>query len=963
MWSPFRFASLIVGLAFVTSLGCAAGNDPDGIGGSASASVGGQGVTSTTTTASTSGAGGQGGTGGEGGQGGALSGDIDLCVLNSGGPHDPCQQPEQLDYGVVSSGTTVMRMFRIGNGTQDDVLFKSADVFGSTLIHVKTARYEEDPGNPGTYLRVEMPLPVTRHSGESLWFEAEYTAVGQAGPLPAANVTVKMDLGGSPTASKVVPVVGSESGCPSGQGACDSDPNNGCETNTNTSNDHCGACNTPCQPSGGTGQCVNGQCTLVGCAAPFENCDSDRANGCETNLLNDPLHCGSCLTSCFKANTDSFCNGGNCNIVGCLNDYGDCNLDASDGCETNLGNSMANCGGCNLPCNLAHASEACVPSLTTGLGVCTLLGCDAGYENCNLDPTDGCEIDTDTNVSNCGNCFSPCDYDNAAASCNGGTCQMGACDPDYANCNGFTADGCEAHLTDEVAHCGTCATNCNTVFPNSDVSCNGGACIFAGCDPGFYDIDGSLSNGCEYACTFTSATDTPDDAFTDANCDGIDGDVSQAIFVSPSGANANPGTKAAPVQTIGVALSKAQAQGKTQVIVSNGTYNESVALVSGVSIYGGYSQANGWQRSPLYVANVTSSTVINGRIIALSGTNITTPTTVDSITISSGSTNATSASVYGVYCDTCTALTLKNSTVTTGSAGNGLGGSAGGSGGIGYNGNPGFGVDCDTNGPGGVGGPGGASDCSRNGGNGGKGGADGSNAGSTGGVGVVGTPGGPGGGGGDPGHIGSVGQPGAAGSAGGNGGGAAGGSVLAGFWASSTGGTGNSGTHGNGGGGGGGGGGQGCTFCNDGQGNGGGGGGGGGCAGLAGGGGTGGGGSFAVFLVSSTGIVVSNNLISSGNGGNGGGGGSGGSGGTGGGGASGGTVCPSEVGSGAAGGHGGAGGNGGNGGGGAGGPSYGIYRSGTSVGTAGNTINHGSGGSGGPSAGNAGSVGSSGNTF
>src|SRR6185295_13231649 len=38
-------------------------------------------------------------------------------------------------------------------------------------------------------------------------------------------------------------------------------------------------------------------------------------------------------------------------------------------------------------------------------------------------------------------------------------------------------------------------------------------------------------------CSPPSATDDPDDQYVDSNCDGIDGDLTKAIFVSPAGVN------------------------------------------------------------------------------------------------------------------------------------------------------------------------------------------------------------------------------------------------------------------------------------------------------------------------------------------------------------------------------------------------------------------------------------------
>jgi hypothetical protein len=946
-WSGWVVSSFLV----ATLAACAEGESITG-GGGEGPSSGGQsagGQASGGNAGAGGAAGGAGGAGGAldggGGAGGGLSGNVELCVLNEGEAYDPCQQPEELDFGIVSSGTTELRLFRVDNETPGDLLFQSVGI-NDGQFEVVAVRFEEDPGDPGSYLRVEEDLPLLRTSGESLWFEVSYNAIGASGPLPDEDVIVQMNLDDQPIADLLVPIVGEESGCPSGSGACDADPNNGCETNTDSSNDHCGGCNVPCEPFGGTGQCVAGVCTLVMCDPYTDDCDADEATGCEVNLLNDVENCGSCANDCQKANTTAFCNGGNCDISGCLNNYADCNLNPIDGCEVNLANTMAHCGGCNLNCDLANAGESCVPSALTGLGVCTLGACTGDFKNCNLDPADGCEIDSDTSLAHCGNCFSPCSFTNAAEACVNGGCTMGMCDQNYGNCNGFTADGCEAPLLTDKDHCGTCATDCDTVYPNSSVGCSNGGCVWNSCNTNYWNNDGSLANGCEYFCVQQGGADNPDDAFADSNCDGVDGDASNAIFVATSGSDLNPGTRAQPMQTIAGGIGAAQVQGKAHVYVSNGTYVGRVTLTNGISIYGGYSASNGWARSNVYVATISSSAVSSGRVTALDAVNITSATRVDRMTIQTGSTASVGVNNYAVYCNNCDALTLSSNVITAGGAGAGSNGGAGTTGGSGTVGDPGTAGNNDANPPG-TGGNGGPSPCSRTGGRGGNGGSEGSNNGLTGSDGVSGTNGGNGGGWGDPGGDGANGADGTNGGVGAAGSAGSGGSIISSLWATDGGGAGATGGHGNGGGGGGGGGAQHCTFCNDGAGNGGGGGGGAGCGGTGGAGGGGGGGSFGIFLVNATGVVLTNNTVTSGNGGAGGTGGAGAGGGTGANGGAGNTHANDEIGEGGDGGKGGNGGNGGGGGGGAGGPSWAIYRVGTTVTTVGNSLSFGGGGSGG----------------
>lgn len=107
---------------------------------------------------------------------------------------------------------------------------------------------------------------------------------------------------------------------------------------------------------------------------------------------------------------------------------------------------------------------------------------------------------------------------------------------------------------------------------------------------------GKDANG-EAGCVPQAGPDLPDEDFADTNCDGIDGDASRAIFVSPAGLDGNPGTMNAPMQTIQKAIAKAASSGKTSVYVCDATYPENVLVVQDlVSLYGGYECDNHWRR-------------------------------------------------------------------------------------------------------------------------------------------------------------------------------------------------------------------------------------------------------------------------------------------------------------------------------------------------------------------------------
>jgi hypothetical protein len=89
------------------------------------------------------------------------------------------------------------------------------------------------------------------------------------------------------------------------------------------------------------------------------------------------------------------------------------------------------------------------------------------------------------------------------------------------------------------------------------------------------------------------APDLPDLSFLDSDCDGIDGSVDDAIFVSGSGDDANPGTPEKPKGTLQAGVLAAALAGK-DVYLGGGDYSR-VETVSGADIYGGYISGT-WKR-------------------------------------------------------------------------------------------------------------------------------------------------------------------------------------------------------------------------------------------------------------------------------------------------------------------------------------------------------------------------------
>ncbi|MDO8631798.1 MAG: putative metal-binding motif-containing protein, partial [Phycisphaerales bacterium] len=157
---------------------------------------------------------------------------------------------------------------------------------------------------------------------------------------------------------------------------------------------------------------------------------------------------------------------------------------------------------------------------------------------------------------------------------------------------------------------------------------------------------------------FPGAADEPDSGFIDSNCDGIDGDESRAVFVAYSGEPGALGTRNDPINSIGLGLTRAVSTGSGHLYISEGTYLESVDLVNGVSLWGGYSAGNNWARSSAYVSKVRSSVVQSGRIVGLRGTGITATTTVSTLYVETADATSSQVSNYAVHCQGCSGLTL-----------------------------------------------------------------------------------------------------------------------------------------------------------------------------------------------------------------------------------------------------------------------------------------------------------------
>jgi hypothetical protein len=235
---------------------------------------------------------------------------------------------------------------------------------------------------------------------------------------------------------------------------CNHVPDDGCEANLLTDPLNCNACGTQC-PGGDNASpaCVDGACALK-CAAGFGDCDGNPANGCELPIQDDPNNCGRCNRQCPTGdNATPVCTAGTCSIL-----CSDPTLFACGHNCVDLDNDARNCGGCG---------NHCVPGAICANAACT---CPSTRTSC---PSACADLTSD--ATNCGACGNKCDPGEV---CTNSHC---VCPSDRRSCNGQCIDP----LTDNK-NCGGCGKLCG-----SGETCSGGNCV---CAPGNKNCSGTCVN-------------------------------------------------------------------------------------------------------------------------------------------------------------------------------------------------------------------------------------------------------------------------------------------------------------------------------------------------------------------------------------------------------------------------------------------------------------------------------------
>jgi len=290
--------------------------------------------------------------------------------------------------------------------------------------------------------------------------------------------------------------------CTDGFGDCDGDPTNGCEVTLSDTADHCGSCDTACAPGHGSASCALSSCVFGACDAGYADCDADESNGCETATTADTGNCGGCGTVCDYPGASASCVSGACAMDSCDFGFDDCNADPVDGCEVEPSSDPMNCGRCGVVCDGARLHTT---AIACSFGRCAIddvaPSCEIGWADCDANPFNGCETPTDRDPNNCGGCGMSCDVPGGLASCSGSTCVFNRCEPGFDDCDGDTGsfpvgNGCETPVDSDPANCGGCGMSCGAP-PNASGGCFFGRCGITSCAGGFEDCDGIIANGCE----------------------------------------------------------------------------------------------------------------------------------------------------------------------------------------------------------------------------------------------------------------------------------------------------------------------------------------------------------------------------------------------------------------------------------------------------------------------------------
>ena len=290
--------------------------------------------------------------------------------------------------------------------------------------------------------------------------------------------------------------------------------------------------------------------------------------------------------------------------------------------------------------------------------------CDGVDQDCDGVEGDVCDLDTD----------GWCEGTSPTLGCTPGSINYGLC----------LAIAADKMLAWCPSGFGDCDDGDDTVYPGAEEVCDmkDNDCDGEADESMDVDGDGWCAVGAAACCPLgggdcddladwihPGAEDLPDPTLEDSNCDGLDGDISDAVFVHADfGHDYNPGNVLFPKETIEGAIEEAAYQGRSQVIVADAVYLEAISMVEGVGVYGRYTTGGGWHRHAL---GLHRASVISPDDMAVNAIDLGAATALVGLAIQAADTGSVGGASIAVFADNSPGLFLRDLSLSTGNAQNG----------------------------------------------------------------------------------------------------------------------------------------------------------------------------------------------------------------------------------------------------------------------------------------------------